>query len=212
MPRQGATRGLLNAPRLSADRLGWTPPRLCTNLLAGLALSLVIVTGVTVGSGGAQGTRSESANACTLEPLGVPLFGGTPAAIIAATPALPAAAVAADPATIQEAASVIVACINTGDPSLEYAVFTPRYLGAQFVDGAGHYQPEFELRLDSPARPVSPAFTLEAVEGIEIEADGRVRVTLVLRSAQATLRDTFLLASIDGQWLIDEVLTLDPAP
>ncbi len=218
MPRQGATRGLLDTPSRWPGRFVRVSPRLCTNPLAALALCLALVTGVTVSSGHAQGTRSGTASACSLAPVTVPLFGGTPAAIVAATPAASQppvpATVGADPAAIQDAASVIVACINTGAPSFKYAVFTPRYLAAQFVDGAGHYQPEFEFRLSSPAPPVSPAalaFTLEAVEGIEPQADGRVRVTLVLRSDQATFRDTLLLADVEGQWLIDEVVSLDPA-
>ena len=216
MPCHGVTPVVLDIPHQSADHPVRVPPRLCTNRLAVLVLGLAIVTGVTVSSGLAQGTPNVSPSTCSLQPVSVPLFGGTPAAIVAATPAAspapdPAPAMA-DPAVIMDAASVIVACINTGDPAFEYAVFTPRYIAAQFVDEAGHYQPEFELILDSPAPPVSPSFTLEAVEGIEPQADGRVRVTLVLGSAQATFRDTFLLANIEGQWLIDEVVTLDPAP
>ncbi len=186
------------------------------NVMAGLALLLGIVTGVTVATGAAQGTQVASASECELEPVTVPLFGGTPAAIVAATPAaspVPDPAEAPfDEATIEDAATVIVACVNTGDPSFEYAVFTSRYLATQFVDEAGHYQPEFELRLDSAVAPVSPVFTLEAVEGIAEQSDGRVEVTFVLRSDEATFRDTFLLAPVDGQWLIDEVVSLDPAP
>lgn len=186
------------------------------NLLAALAVGLGMMTGITGAAGQGQGIERTTAGECVLEPVTIPLFGGTPAAVIAATPAAsPEPAVAAAPvneATIREAASMIVACINTGDPSFAYAVFTPRYLASQFVDGAGHYQPEFEFRLASPSAPVTPTFTLEAVEGLEQRSSGRVEVTLVLRSEQASFRDTLLLANVDGRWLIDEVVALDPSP
>lgn len=179
-------------------------------LLVGTAMLLLLLNN----TGRAQESRPATAGDCALDPVTVPLFGGTPAAVIAATPAgYPRAAIpAGDRATIEADVSGIVTCINTGDPSFQYSIFTPRYLAAQFVDQAGHYQPEFEFRLDSPAQPTSVQFELVSIEDLEEQADGRLQVTLVLRANQDTLRDTLLLARVDGHWVIDDVVALDPAP
>ncbi len=216
MPHQRATPNLSCSPSSPPKRRFTVSLRLCTYLLAALVVSLGIMTGLTLPSSDAHGSQPTTSGECGLAPVRVPLFGGTPAAVVALTPAASPepdpAAVVVDQATIQEAATEIVACINTGDPSFEYAVFTPRYLATRFVDEAGHYQPEFEFLLDSPAPPVTPAFALEAVEEIEEQPDGRVKVTLVLRSDEATFRDTFLLTYVERQWLIDDVVALDPMP
>ena len=182
--------------------------------LAALAVILSIICGGQVAFGMAQDMSGTTAGNCTLSPVGIPLFGGTPAAVIAATPAAEVLGEAAqvDPATIQEAVSGIAECVNTGDPSYQYAIFTPRYLAAQFDDQAGHYQPAFEQLLDTPAVPATGRFELVSVEDLQGHPDGRVQVTLVLRSDQVTYRDTFLLAYVDDDWLIDEVVALDPVP
>jgi hypothetical protein len=168
--------------------------------------------GAVVPSAQAQDIRGTTAGNCVLAPVAVPLFRGTPAAVIAATPAAARQSNSGnlDQAAIEKAISEIVKCINTGDPSFQYAVFTPRYLATQFVEQAAHYQPEFEAQLDTPAQPASVPFDLVTIENLQEQQDGRVQVTLVLTANQDTYRDTLLLAFIDGHWLIDEVVALDP--
>lgn len=185
-----------------------------------LGLIAVLVTGLGVMnagpdvSGKAQDIRGTTAGECGLPPVDVPLFGGTPAAIIAATPSgdVQSGATDVDQAAIHSAVANIIACVNTGDPSFQFAIFTPRYLAAQFVEPAGHYQPEFEWLLDTPAQPATSRFELVSIENVEGQPDGRVHVTLVLHAEQETFRDTLALANVDGHWLIDEVVALDPVP
>lgn len=177
-------------------------------------ITVAILTLISPDTGGAQDIRTTTAGDCPLPPVEIPLFGGTPAAIIAATPSVGAIAnsPAVDESLIRDAVSGIVACVNTGDPSFQYAIFTPRYLAMQFMDGAGHYQPAFESLLDTPAQPATVQFELLSVDDIALHADGRVMATLVLRTEEEDYRDTVLLAETDGHWLIDEIVMLEPAP
>lgn len=152
--------------------------------------------------------------ACMLPPVTLPLFDATPAAAIAATPAAPVVTgddpPAADAATIGAAIDTIVACINNPDPALQYAVFTDRYLAEQLADDA-IYQPEFELQLAAGSSTGTARFTVDAVEDIAAEADGRVGVTVTLSADGQTFTDRLILAWVDGDWLIDDVELLEPA-
>lgn len=175
-------------------------------------LTVAAVAFLSVGYGNAQSTRPSVTDACPLPPVGVPLFDGTPAETIASTPVVseePDPAAFGDEA-IGTAVEVIVGCVNTGDPSFTYAVFTPRYLASQFISGSGHYQPAFEQALDAPAAPADTTFVVDSIEAIEPQEDRRVLVTIVLSSGEAMYRDSLLLAYVDGHWLIDEVVALEP--
>lgn len=88
-----------------------------------------------------------SVDDCPLEPLTLPLFGATPAAIVAASPIAINPEANVDEAAIDQAIEDIVACINSGDPALQNAIFTERYLAEQFADPAQAYQPRFEVEL-----------------------------------------------------------------
>lgn len=168
-----------------------------------------------VPGGGSLHEQQTGSPGCELEPVTLPLFGATPAAIIAATPAsVPVGGnpgPAPDAATIEAAIEVIVACVNIGDPAVRYAVFTDRYLAEQLADPARTYQPAFEQQLDSGVRMGAPRFGIESIEQCELLDDGRVSVVVTLSADGARYRDRLVLADVDGVWLIDEVETIDPA-
>ncbi len=153
---------------------------------------------------------------CPLEPLTLPLFDATPAAIVAASPvATPDAAnpvAVVDEAEIDAAVEDIVACINTGDAALQYAIFTERYLAEQFADPTVAYQPRFELDLSMGPGAGEASFELIDLTGMAPLEGGRVSVTVELAAGNAMYRDTLILANIDGVWLIDAIGELDPAP
>lgn len=153
--------------------------------------------------------------ACELEPVTLPLFDATPAAIIAATPASNAgsgdAGTAPDAATIEAAIEAIVNCISSSDPALRYAVFTDRYLAEQLADPKRTYQPAFEQQLDSGVSTDTPQYSIEAIEQPVPLEDGRVSVVLTLAADGKQYRDRLVLADVDGTWLIDEVELIDPA-
>ena len=147
---------------------------------------------------------------CDLVPLELPLFGGTPVAMFA-TPeptATPAPGSLAD----DEAVRVLqqyAACTNTGDPTLVWAMFTPRWFSQAFADSREHYLPAFEQMLDREGQPTG--VPLEFVEIVSIvEQDGAVDVTATFRSGELTWTDKLTLVQIDGHWLIDEVQPVDP--
>lgn len=154
--------------------------------------------------------------ACVLPPVTLPLFDATPAAIIAATPAssvTPGTGSAPlDPATIEPAIEAIVACINTNDPALRYAVFTDRYLAQQLADPTTTYQPAFELQLDTATNASAPQFTIESIEEITPLDDGRVSVVVILMAGGTSYKDRLVLADVEGHWLIDDLELIDPAP
>jgi hypothetical protein len=141
---------------------------------------------------------------CTLPPLTLPLFGGTPVAEVATTTpqAVPGPASAEE---ITAAVEQIVACVNTGDPALVYAVFSPRWLAGQFADPEVHYLPAFERMLDTTAPMPAEPLALTSVEKVEPLPDGRVRVEAVFTSGTRTWHDTLVLVDSNGSWLIDEV-------
>jgi len=145
---------------------------------------------------------------CRLSPLTLPLFGGTPVAI--GTPVATALSVGTpasedEIAAIEDATATIVACINTGDPKLVYAVFTEHYLAETYGNPETAYLPAFEQSLDGVAIPVTPAFVLDEVADVTALADGRIAATITLSQDGASVTDTLVFAEVDGVWLIDEV-------
>jgi len=150
---------------------------------------------------------------CQLSPLELPLFGGTPAATIASTPASSLATpVDASEEDIRAALDQFVACTNTGDPALAWAMFTPRLLASVFTDPQVHYLPAFEQMLDGPMVVAEPPLELVEMGEIESLPDGRVEVTATYRSGDSTWTDTLTLVNVDGQWLIDGVRLDTSAP
>jgi hypothetical protein len=175
-----------------------------------LAIAASVALGLATGSAFAQGTAVVFD--CALEPLAVPLWGGTPAAEVAATPvASPSAADAGiDEAEIEAAVEVIVACMNTGEPQLMFAIYTDRFLASRYADPTTTYLPEFEQRLAENVPEPANQFVLQGVSEITPLDDGRVSVKVALVSGATTFDDTLVLANQDGTWLIDEIASLDP--
>lgn len=153
----------------------------------------------------ASPASGQGATRCTLPPLTLPLFGGTPVAevITAATPRAPMVTVSNE--EITAALEQIVACVNSGDPVFVYAVFSPRWLAAQFTDPEVHYLPAFERMLDTTTPVQGEPLALTSVETVEPLPDGRVRVRATFTSGVRTWHDTLVLVDSDGVWLIDEV-------
>lgn len=149
---------------------------------------------------------------CTLPPLTLPLFDATPAAIVAATPVAAGESVPVEEEEIREAVEMIVTCANNTDPKLVNAIFTERFLAERFADPSATYLPAFEQSLDSENGIVPTSLVLDDVEGITPLNDGRVSVVAVISSSTSTFRDTLILASVDGNWLIDGLGELNPAP
>lgn len=152
--------------------------------------------------------------ACVLKPVTLPLFRATPAAIIAATPAVIAAGddrPAPDTTTIEPAIEAIVACINSLDPTLRYAIFTDHYLALNLSDSDGTYQPAFEQQLDAGVDSDVPQFAIEATEQVTPLDDGRVSVMVTLSANGVLYQDRLVLADVGGTWLIDDVELIDPA-
>lgn len=153
--------------------------------------------------------------ACPLDPVTLPLFDATPAAIVAANPTAASTgtggASPADVSLIEPAIEDIIACINTGDPAFQYAIFTDRYLAAQLADRSSTYQPAFEQRLDRGVDPDAPEFTIGSISDITALNDGRVSVVVSLAVESSRYEDRLILIDVDGRWLIDDVELLDPA-
>jgi hypothetical protein len=168
---------------------------------------------LTLAAGTATAQETATDVDCTLARLAVPLWDGTPAAEIAASPvATPTAANAQiDEADIVTAVAVIVACMNTGEPQLMFAIYTDRFLAAQYADPTTTYLPEFEQRLAENAPEPANQFVLREVSEITPLDDGRVSVKVTLSSGATTFDDTLVLANQEGVWLIDDIASLDPA-
>lgn len=165
--------------------------------------------------GGSAQEQVPGAPACELPPVTLPLFDATPAAVIASTPvssvADDAGAAPTDAVVMRMAIESIVACINMGDPALQYAVFTDRYLAEQLADPSSTYQPAFEQQLDVATDPDRPQFSIDSVEEVTPLDDGRVSVVVTLSTNGTRYEDRLVLANVGGDWLIDDVELIDPA-
>lgn len=169
-----------------------------------IALTMMIMFGFLSVS---QGAHAEST--CELTPLTLPLFDATPVAELST----PAATPATEILTEEEAIEILeqyVACTNTGDPTLVWAMFTPRWFSVEFADSEEHYLPAFEYEIANGESGVVDPLILENVDEIELMEDGRVAVTATFRSADLQWTDQLILANIEGQWLIDEVVLVSP--
>ncbi len=171
-----------------------------------IVLALVIVSSMVAMEADAQ---TPQAATCELTPLTLPLFDGTPLAELA-TPAASPVAITMTDAEAAELLAMYVACTNTGDPTLVWAMFTPRWFSSQFGDSEEHYLPAFEYEIATGNAPVTDPLVLESVDDVEMKADGRVGVTATFSSADKQWTDQLILVNSDGQWLIDGVILISP--
>lgn len=170
------------------------------------AMLLVAVLATFAAAPALTAAQEDAVTGCQMTPLALPLFGGTPVAALATPDAV--ASPAANGLTEEDAERVLeqyVACTNTGDPTLVWAMFSPRWFSATFADPEEHYLPAFEWNLDDPAETAEHPLQLAEMRGIEPLADGRFEVTATFRSGDQEWTDTLTLVQIDGQWLIDDV-------
>lgn len=156
-------------------------------------------------------TPATSAQAtCELTPLTLPLFEGTPVAELA-TPQASPVAVELTEADAEAVLEMYVACTNTGDPTLVWAMFTPRWFSAEFADSEKHYLPAFEYEIATGNEQVVNPLELDSIDAIEHLEDGRYGVTATFNSGDLVWTDQLILANIDGQWLIDDVILITPS-
>lgn len=146
---------------------------------------------------------------CVLTPLTLPLFDATPVAVLSTPVATPMTT----SMTVEEASDVLetyVACTNTGDPTLVWAMFTPRWFSSEFADPETHYLPAFEYEIANQTYEVTNPLVLISVDEVEPTGNGRVRVKATFSSGQQTWTDQLILVNLDGTWLIDDVILVTP--
>lgn len=167
-----------------------------------LVLALIVFLPTFAPSSAAQST-------CELTPLTLPLFDGTPISEFATPQASPVAIeMSEDDAT--QVLEMYVACTNTGDPTLIWAMFTPLWFSTQFADSQEHYLPAFEYDIANGTMPVGDPLVLESLDEVEPLDDGRYGVTATFSSADMIWTDQLILANVDGEWLIDDVVPVSP--
>jgi hypothetical protein len=154
--------------------------------------------------------QTPAAQACTLEPVSLPLFDATPAADIANAPVATTTVFTLDEDEIRSAVEALVECMNSGDAAYQYAIFTDRYLANLFVDPALAYQPQFEEQLARGPTGQAGGLHLIGVKAITLLDNGTMSVVVELGTGVTTFQDTLILADVDGVWLIDDVVKLNP--
>lgn len=172
-------------------------------------MRLVLITILVIIGSPLTGASAQTHSSCEITPLTLPLFDGTPIAETVTPSATPAVKVFTD----EEAVEVLeqyVACTNTGDPTLVWAMFTPRWFSSNFANSEEHYLPAFEIEIATGHYPVENPLVLEEIIETELLEDGRIAVTARFRSGASEWTDTLILANVDGQWLIDEVVLVSP--
>lgn len=151
---------------------------------------------------------------CTLSPLSLPLFDATPAAVIASTPQPSAESPELDENGATAAIEMLLACAGEESQALRYAIFTDAYLARLFIGEDAVDQPAFELLIDSGVVPEPFASSLNGLSDFDALDDGRFAVTIQVMTADGTVEDRIVLAwdADQEQWLIDEIVSLDPPP
>jgi len=159
---------------------------------------------------------------CTVEPLELPLFGGTPpSALLVATPKInntvtPQVGEPADAATVEAIAATIrmsLACANGGDVLRKYALFSDRYLRAFFTGPDSAHMPAFEQKALNPRRPLPDDWlSLIALHEVELLPDGRARAVVITASGGNRYEDVLIFVEVDGAWRIDAAILLSPRP
>lgn len=180
-------------------------------------MSLISIVVATIGLACiAAPTSAAQSTGCTLEPVSLPLFDATPAAVIAATPQ---AGLQIVPELNEDGAvgsiELLLACAGAEQQDLRFAIFTDRYLANLFLDNDDETpadQPAFERMIEAGAVPEASTPALTGVSDLELLDDARVAVTVDVETASGPVHDRLVLAwDADQQvWLIDEVLALDP--
>ena len=156
------------------------------------------------------GSPAQAQTSCELTPLPLPLFDATPIEALATPVATPATEVLTeDEAT--EILEMYAASTNTGEPTLVWAMFTPRWFSSEFADSEEHYLPAFEYEIANDEADVANPLILESVDEIELLDDGRVAVTATFSSADIEWTDQLILVNVGDQWLIDEVVLVSPS-
>lgn len=146
---------------------------------------------------------------CELTPLTLPLFDATPLAMLA-TPAATPTGIILSEGEVVDVLEQYVACTNTGDPTLVWAMFTPRWFSSEFADPEVHYLPAFEYQIANGQEIVVDPLELVSIDEIVLQEDGRVAVTATFASADLVWTDQLILVQIDGTWLIDDVVLITP--
>ncbi|MGN6485792.1 MAG: hypothetical protein ACTHMX_15480 [Thermomicrobiales bacterium] len=188
------------------------PGRSMVRALAIGATCIAATLGGSVSAAQATPEAIAPAPSCTIAPLTLPLFGGTPPARFIATPeavdvAHLAPVDAATDTSVRAGVAEILACLNVGEPKQTWAIFTTGYLARTYGDPGSAYLPAFEQSLD--AAPVNPP-PVYTIQGFTIDGqtpDGRVVVSLTLAAGSEVWADQLVLAQVDGHWLVDETLT-----
>ncbi len=151
---------------------------------------------------------------CTLDPLSLPLFDATPAAVIAATPEITASPPQLDEEGATDAVALLLACAGAEPQAIRYAIFTDAYLARLFIGEDHADQPAFERMIAAGSVTDTVAPSLDGVSDLESLGDGRVAVTIEATTAEGSIQDRVILAwDADAEaWLIDEIVSLDPPP
>jgi hypothetical protein len=177
--------------------------------------ALAIALACRAGGAGAEDTPQPSE--CTVAPRtlsGIADLAATPspAAPIPTKPGEPA-----DSAAIERATATVrgsIACVNANQPLAALAYFTDGYLSRAFggdnADALGHLRAAL-TRSPGPAAP-EDQLALRSVDDVTVGGDGALQMTVVTANADGVYTDRLFLLEVDGRWLIDQVVSLDPPP
>jgi hypothetical protein len=172
--------------------------------------------------GAPRANKAPQPGDCTVEPLALPLFGGTPpSALLVATPKItntvtPQVGEPADAATVEAITATVrmsLACANGGDVLRQFALFSDRYLRALFTGPDAAYMPAFEQKALNPRQPLPDDWlSLITVGEVEVLPDERARARVVTSSGGNRYEDVLIFVEVDGAWRIDAAILLSPRP
>ena len=151
---------------------------------------------------------------CSVEPRALPLWNGTPAAVVDVDQPDPALGEAADDATIRGITSTIIesaACANAGQPLRVYALVTGDFLARQFVGEGAADVTESGARLERPEPTPDPPdyLTVIAIDEVVTFPDGTVGAIVTSSNDDGTYRDYVVFVEGETRWLIEASFPID---
>ncbi|CAA9550211.1 MAG: hypothetical protein AVDCRST_MAG70-861 [uncultured Thermomicrobiales bacterium] len=197
---------------------------------SGVALILICITALVVGSAGSRAATAQSGTpvgspvpgeGCRVAPRLVTAWDGTPAVGVEVPPVttdgpfVPPIGEAADAGTSDAVRATIaesVACANAGDFPRMLALTSDRFVRALFTGDAAAPEAEIVAAITAPATPVTAdqLLTVLTIDQIVVLDDGRVAATVVTRDATTTYTDVVYLVDGGDRWLIDDSVAIDP--
>lgn len=185
------------------------------SLAAALAVGLLIaLSGTSAGAAQTELPAAPEPDACAVEPRALPLWNGTPSAVIEVSQPNPDLGFPVDDATLRGITSTVIeaaACANAAQPLRSFALVTDEFLARQFTgeNAADAVESGAALERPEPTPSRGDYLTVVSIEDATEYEDGTVSAMVTTENQDGTYIDLVVFIEGDTRWLIDASFPLD---